>query len=58
MSYIDCSSATAATNAQMVEHPRKAVENVDIGRDGKLFIRLTLAKRLPTFVSNLHSRNL
>lgn len=35
MSYIDCSSATAATNAQMVEHPRKAVEGVDIARDGQ-----------------------
>jgi hypothetical protein len=35
MAYVDCSSATAATNAQMVEHPRMAIESVDIARDGQ-----------------------
>jgi hypothetical protein len=35
MAYVDCSSATAATNAQMVEHPRKSIESVDIARDGQ-----------------------
>lgn len=35
MAYVDCSSATAATNAQMVEHPRRSIESVDIARDGQ-----------------------
>lgn len=33
--YVDCSSATAATNQQMVEHPRKSIEAIDPTKDGR-----------------------
>lgn len=35
-SYVDCLAATSATNVQLSEHARDAVESIDVERDCKL----------------------
>jgi hypothetical protein len=35
-SYVDCLAATSATNVQLSEHARDAVESIDVERDRKL----------------------
>jgi hypothetical protein len=52
-SYVDCLAATSATNVQLSEHARDAVESIDVERDCKLCFDIAADKRL-AFTLGLH----